>query len=60
MSVCVIVCFSAVGSVWLRLPCPLWPRSGSGQVNLSTPCWEKRMNWSGKRDYTAHVSALIV
>lgn len=52
---CIWLCSSAVGSVWLRLRCPLWPPSGSGQVNPSTPCWEKLMNWSGKLDYTAHV-----
>lgn len=44
---------SAVGSVWLRLQCLLWPRSGRGQVNPSTPCWERPMSWSGKRDYNS-------
>lgn len=48
------LCLSSVGSVWLRLQCPLWPPSGSGQVNPLTPCWEKPMNWSGEWDYRAH------
>lgn len=42
------MCSSAAGSVWLRLQCRPWPPSGSGLVNPSTPCLEKRMNWSGE------------
>lgn len=54
MCVCVFI-----GSAWLRSRCPLWPPSGSAQVNPSTLCWERPMNWSGKRYYTLQDTSLL-